>query len=196
MWIGAFTSTTGTWMQMVAESWLVLSLTGSAFYLGLTGFLGELPMILFSLVGGVVADRVERRKMLLGSQYVQMTCAFILTVLVYFGWVRIHHLLILVFIVGTARSFGAPAYQALIPNLVNRETLANAIALNSIQFNLARVLGPLLAGLALASCRRHALLRAQRPFFSGRDCQPLHDPVVFPSGADDRLRLVRHAKRL
>ncbi len=151
MWIGAFTSTTGTWMQMVAESWLVLSLTGSAFYLGLTGFLGELPLILFSLVGGVVADRFERRKMLLGSQYVQMTCAFILTVLVYFGWVRIHHLLILVFIVGTARSFGAPAYQALIPNLVSRETLANAIALNSIQFNLARVLGPLLAGAALAS---------------------------------------------
>jgi len=150
MWIGAFTSTTGTWMQMVAESWLVLSLTGSAFYLGLTGFLGELPLILFSLVGGVVADRVERRKMLLGSQYVQMTCAFILTILVYFGWVRIHHLLILVFIVGTARSFGAPAYQALVPNLVNRETLANAIALNSIQFNLARVLGPLLAGAALA----------------------------------------------
>lgn len=150
MWIGAFTSTTGTWMQMVAESWLVLSLTGSAFYLGLTGFLGELPLILFSLVGGVVADRVERRKMLLGSQYVQMTCAFILTVLVYFGWVRIEHLLVLVFIVGTARSFGAPAYQALIPNLVNRDTLANAIALNSIQFNLARVLGPLLAGAALA----------------------------------------------
>jgi len=150
MWFGAFTSTTGTWMQMVAESWLVLSLTGSAFYLGLTGFLGELPLILFSLVGGVVADRVERRKMLLGSQYVQMTCAFVLTILVYFGWVRIHHLLILVFIVGTARSFGAPAYQALIPNLVNRDTLANAIALNSIQFNLARVLGPLAAGAALA----------------------------------------------
>jgi MFS family permease len=150
MWMGAFTSTTGTWMQMVAESWLVLSLTGSAFYLGLTGFLGELPLILFSLVGGVVADRVERRKMLLGSQYVQMTCAFILTILVAFGWVRIQHLLILVFIVGTARSFGAPAYQALIPNLVKRETLANAIALNSIQFNLARVLGPLLAGVALA----------------------------------------------
>ncbi|RPI19897.1 MAG: MFS transporter [Acidobacteria bacterium] len=151
MWLGAFTSTTGTWMQMVAESWLVLSMTGSAFYLGLTGFLGEMPMILFSLLGGVVADRVERRKMLLGSQYVQMTCAFILTFLVYFGLVRIPHLLILVFIVGTARSFGGPAYQALIPNLVEREALANAIALNSIQFNLARVLGPLLAGATFAA---------------------------------------------
>jgi MFS family permease len=151
MWFGAFTSTTGTWMQLVAESWLVLSLTGSAFYLGLTGFLGELPMLLFSLLGGVIADRMERRKMLLASQYVQMACAFILTILVYFGWVQVSHLLILVFIVGTARSFGGPAYQALVPNLVPRDTLANAIALNSIQFNLARVLGPLFAGLALAT---------------------------------------------
>ncbi|HXK62719.1 MAG TPA: MFS transporter, partial [Acidobacteriota bacterium] len=151
MWLGAFTSTTGTWMQMVAESWIVLSMTNSALYLGLTGFLGEIPLLLFSLVGGVVADRVERRKMLLGSQYVQMTCAFILTFLVYFDWVKISHLLILVFVVGTARSFGGPAYQALIPNLVGREVLANAIALNSIQFNLARVLGPLLAGSALAA---------------------------------------------
>jgi MFS family permease len=151
MWFGAFTSTTGTWMQLVAESWLVLSLTGSAFYLGFTAFLGELPMLLFSLLGGVIADRTDRRKMLLASQYVQMACAFILTILVYFGWIQVYHLLILVFIVGTARSFGGPAYQALVPNLVPRDTLPNAIALNSIQFNLARVLGPLFAGLALAT---------------------------------------------
>jgi len=151
VWMGAFASTTGTWMQMVAEAWLVLSLTGSAFYLGLTGFLGELPLLLFSLVGGVVADRSERRKALLGSQYVQMGCAFVLTALVALGRVRIEHLLALVFIVGTARSFGGPAYQALLPELVPRETVPNAIALNSIQFNLARVLGPLLAGAALAT---------------------------------------------
>lgn len=151
MWLGAFTSTTGTWMQMVAESWLVLSLTGSAFYLGFTGFLGELPLLLFSLIGGVVADRVERRKLLLVSQYVQMLCAFVLTALVYLDVIQVPHLLLVVFIVGTARSFGGPAYQALLPNLVPRESLANAIALNSIQFNLARVLGPLLAGLALAA---------------------------------------------
>jgi len=149
MWFGAFTSTTGTWMQMVAESWLVLNLTGSAFYLGLTGFLGELPILLFSLIGGVAADRAERRKMLLASQYVQMACAFILTFLVYFEMIRIEYLLILVFTVGTARSFGGPAYQALIPSLVKHEALPNAIALNSIQFNLARVIGPLVAGLAL-----------------------------------------------
>lgn len=151
MWIGAFTSTTGTWMQIVAQSWTVLNLTGSAFYLGLTGFSAELPIILFSLVGGVVADRIDRRKLLLASQYVQMSCAFVLTALVYFGWIRIWHFLALVFAAGTAQAFGGPAYQALIPGLVRREDLPNAIALNSIQFNLARVVGPLLAGAVLAS---------------------------------------------
>ncbi len=151
MWSGAFTSTTGTWMQNVAQSWLVLSMTGSAFYLGLIGFLGDLPILLFSLVGGVVADRIDRRKLLLGSQYTQMICAFILAALVLLGWVRVWHMLVLVFIVGTAQSFGGPAYQALIPGLVKREDLPNAIALNSIQFNLARVIGPLLAGVTLAA---------------------------------------------
>jgi predicted MFS family arabinose efflux permease len=151
LWLGAFTSTTGTWMQIVAESWLVLSLTGSAFYLGLTGFLGELPVVLFSLIGGVVADRAERRRLLLGSQYVQMAAAFILTFLVWFDFIQVWHLLLFVFITGTARSFGGPAYQALIPGLVPRAHLHNAIALNSIQFNLARMMGPLIAGAALAS---------------------------------------------
>ena len=151
MWSGAFTSTTGTWMQNVAQSWLVLEMTGSAFYLGLIGFLGDLPILLFSLVGGVVADRFDRRKLLLGSQYTQMTSAFILTALVLFHHVRIWHILALVVVSGTGQSFGGPAYQALIPGLVKREDVPNAIALNSIQFNLARVIGPLLAGVALAA---------------------------------------------
>lgn len=149
MWFGAFTSTTGTWTQQIAEAWLVLSLTNSAFYLGLTAFLGQLPFILFTLVGGATADRIDRRKLLLASQYVQMTNALILTVLVFTGWIRIWHFLVLVFITGTAQAFGGPAYQALIPGLVDRKDLPNAIALNSIQFNLARVIGPLLAGLLM-----------------------------------------------
>lgn len=151
VWTGAFTSTTGTWMQNVAQSWLVFSLTGSAFYLGFIGFLSDLPILLFSLVGGVVADRLDRRKLLLGSQYVQMTAAFILTALVLLEWVRIWHIMLLVFMVGTAQSFGGPAYQALIPGLVKREDVPNAIALNSIQFNLARVIGPALAGITFAA---------------------------------------------
>ena len=150
LWFGAFTSTTGTWMQQVAEAWVVLSLTGSAFYLGLTAFLGQLPIILFTLVGGVIADRIDRRKLLLGSQYVQMATALTLTLLIYFEWIQIWHFLVLVFVVGTAQAFGGPAYQALIPGLVKKEDLPNAIALNSIQFNLARVFGPLLAGTVLA----------------------------------------------
>jgi MFS family permease len=153
MWAGAFTSTTGTWMQSVAQAWLVLEMTGSrsAFFLGLLGFLGDLPIMLFSLIGGVVADRIDRRKILLGSQYVQMTCAIILTLLVYFKVVHISHMLILVFVAGTAMSFGGPAYQALIPGLVERKVVPNAVALNSIQFNLARVIGPLIAGVTMVA---------------------------------------------
>lgn len=151
LWLGAFTSTTGNWMQLVAQSWLVLQLTSSPFYLGLVGFLGQLPIILFTLVGGVFADRFERRKLLLVSQYVQMAVAIVLTVLVYLDIVRIGHFLILVFIAGSAQAFGGPAYQALIPTLVKREDVPNAVALNSIQFNLARVVGPIAAGAAFAS---------------------------------------------
>jgi len=102
-------------------------------------------------VGGVVADRIDRRRLLLSSQYVQMVSAFILTALVWAGWVHVWHMLILAFVVGTAQSFGGPAYQALIPGLVPRDNLPNAIAMNSIQFNLARVVGPLLAGVTLAA---------------------------------------------
>ena len=151
MWSGAFTSTTGTWMQQVAQSWLVLELTGSAFYLGLVGFLADLPILLFTLVGGVVADRIDRRKLLLGSQYTQMLTALVLTLLVVFDQIRIWHILVLVFIAGTGQSFGGPAYAALVPGLVKREDVPNAIALNSIQFNLARLVGPLLAAAVLAA---------------------------------------------
>lgn len=150
MWSGAFTSTTGTWMQTVAQSWLVLEMTGSAFYLGLIGFLGDLPILLFSLIGGVAADRFDRRKLLLGSQYIQMTSAFILTALVLLHRVHVWHMLVLVFISGIGQSFGGPAYQALIPGLVKREDVPNAIALNSIQFNLARTIGPWLASATFA----------------------------------------------
>jgi MFS family permease len=151
LWAGAFTSTTGSWMQLVAQSWLVLELTKSPFYLGLTGFLGQLPHILFSLLGGALADRIERRRLLLYSQYAQMATAGILTILVLLDWIEVWHLLSLVFVAGTAQAFGGPAYQALIPGLVPRKDLPNAVALNSIQFNLARVVGPLLAALALAT---------------------------------------------
>ncbi|HTR34884.1 MAG TPA: MFS transporter [Bryobacteraceae bacterium] len=150
MWFGACTSSIGTLMQTFAQAWLVLQLSGSSFLLGLDSFLGSIPIVLFSLVGGVFADRTERQKLLLGSQFVQMACAFFLATLFATGVVKIWHILALSFIVGTAQSFGGPAYSALIPTLVKTEDLPNAIALNSIQFNVARVLGPTLGGVALA----------------------------------------------
>lgn len=151
MWLGACTSTIGTFVQQFAQSWLVYDLTKNPLYLGLDLFLGQLPIILFSLVGGVFADRMDRRKMLLASQYIQMICAFALTALFLTRSVRIWEILSLSFIVGLGQSFGGPAYSALLPTLVPAEDLANAIAMNSIQFNLARVLGPALGGLAYAT---------------------------------------------
>src|SRR5277367_4024500 len=149
MWIGACTSSIGTAMQQMAQSWLVLQLSKSAFFLGLDSFLGTIPIVLFSLLGGVFADRTQRQKLLLGSQYVQLSCAFFLMILFATGVVKFWHILILSFILGTAQSFGGPAYQALIPSLVKPVDLPNAVALNSIQFNLARVIGPMLGALAL-----------------------------------------------
>ncbi len=148
MWAGAFTSSVGTWMQEVAQNWLILTMTGSAFLLGLDAFLGDAPYLLFSLFGGVMADRVDRRRILLRSQYVQMASAALLAVLLLAHGVQVWMILTLSFVVGLAQSFGGPAYQALVPTLVDREDLPNAVALNSIQFNLARVIGPVLAGVA------------------------------------------------
>jgi len=136
-------------MQKLAQSWLVLEISNSPFLLGFDAFLGELPILLFSLLGGVAADRADRRRLLLASQLTQMTAAFLLAGLIAGGVVRVWHILGLSFVVGLAQAFGGPAYQALLPSLVKTEDLSNAIALNSIQFNLARVIGPMLGGLAL-----------------------------------------------
>ena len=151
LWCGAFVSTVGTWMQKVAQSWLVFTLTGSAFLLGFDSFLGDVPILLFSLIGGVVADRMDRRRLLLTSQYLQMAFALTLAALIYFDRVSVWHILLLSFLTGTAQAFGGPAYQSLIPTLVEKKDISNAIALNSIQFNLARIIGPVVAGLAFTA---------------------------------------------
>jgi MFS family permease len=153
LWLGALTSSIGTWMQKVAQAWLIVTLTGSssAFYLGLDSFAGEVPILLFTLIGGVVADRRDRRHMMLTSQVVQMTVAFILATLIITGAIKVWMVVTLSFISGCGQAFGGPAYQSLIPTLVGKEHLPNAVALNSIQFNLARVIGPIVAGVALAS---------------------------------------------
>ena len=154
-WIGACTSSIGTWMQIVAQNWLIVSLTNSSpFFLGLDAFLQQLPIILFSLVGGVFADRYDRRRTLLVSQVIQMATSGTLALLMYLRIVEIWEVLALSFVTGCAQSFGGPAYQSLIPSLVDQKDLPNAVALNSIQFNVARVLGPLAFSLTLAAFQR------------------------------------------
>lgn len=157
VWLAALGSTIGTWMQKFAQSLLVFDLTNSNFYLGLDTFLGELPILLFMLIGGVIADRYDRRRLLTWSQYVQATTAFALAGLLFLGRVEIWHVLALSFLTGCAQAFGGPAYQSLLPSLVPRRDLPNAIALNSAQFNLSRVLGPMggtaiLISVGMATC--------------------------------------------
>ena len=149
LWLAAFSSAVGTWMQRFAQQWLILTLTGSAFFLGLDAFLGELPLLLFTLIGGVVADRYDRRHLLMASQAVQMACALTLTTIVFLDVTRVRYILALSFTTGLAQAFGGPAFQSIIPSLVPRKTLPNAVALNSIQFNLAQMIGPLFGGLVL-----------------------------------------------
>jgi MFS family permease len=153
-WFGACTSSIGSWTQTSAQNWMVVSLTGSAFFLGLDSFLQQLPIMLLTLIGGVLADRRDRRRTLLGSQYLQMSSAIALGLLAYWQVVTIWHILVLSFVTGLAQAFGGPAYQALIPSLVDKKDLPNAVAFNSIQVNIARVLGPLVFGVTIAAFAR------------------------------------------
>ena len=175
-------------MQRFAQQWLILTLTGSAFFLGLNTFLGELPLLLFTLIGGVIADRHDRRHLLIASQSVQMICAVTLTTLVFLDAVQIHDILGLSFVAGVAQAFGAPAFQSMIPSLVPRSTLPNAVAVNSIQFNLAQLVGPLIGGVVLASLgmvacfglnglsvsRRHRRSRFHAPSGASSQHTPAH----------------------
>jgi MFS family permease len=150
-WIGAFVSNIGAWMQNVAQGWLVLELTDSAFMLGLVGFAGSLPWLVLLLVGGVYADRLDRRRLLIRANLAMMACAAVLTALTWTGTVRIWHVFALSLASGSAIALAAPAFQAFLHDLVGRRDLQNAIALNSAQFNLSRVVGPSLAGLTLGA---------------------------------------------
>ncbi|HZE25060.1 MAG TPA: MFS transporter [Blattabacteriaceae bacterium] len=149
-WTGNFLSNIGTWMQNIAQGWLVLQLTNSAFWLGVVGFAASFPILLFALIGGVIADHVNKRKMLMVTQSAMMTFAFIMAALAYFKIINVNEIIFLALGTGIAMSLNTPTYQALVPQLVPREDLTNAIALNSAQFNMSRVLGPTLGGFAMA----------------------------------------------
>ena len=148
-WSGNFLSNIGTWMQNVAQGWLVLLITNSAFWLGVVGFAGSIPFLIFTLFGGVVADRADKRRLLIVTQTVMMILAFLLAALAWFKLITIWEIAAIAFLNGVAMSMNAPSYQALVPRLVKREDLTNAIALNSAQFNMSRILGPSLGGYAM-----------------------------------------------
>jgi MFS family permease len=148
-WSGNFLSNIGTWMQNVAQGWLVLELTNSAFWLGVVGFAGSIPFLFFTLFGGVIADRVNKRRLLLVTQTVMMILAFLLAALAWFKQINVWGVATIAFLNGVAMAMNAPSYQALVPRLVRREDLTNAIALNSAQFNMSRILGPTLGGYAM-----------------------------------------------
>jgi len=149
-WTGNFLSNIGTWMQNLALGWQILVMTNSPFLLGLNGFLGTLPSLVFSLPGGAIADRLNRRKLMLITQTSMALLALALALLTSFHIIRIGEILAISFLTGLASALNNPAYQALVPMLVDKEDLPNAISLNSIQFNLARVIGPMFGGIALA----------------------------------------------
>jgi MFS family permease len=138
-------------MQNVAQGWLVLELTNSAFWLGVVGFAGAIPFLLFMLFGGVIADRVDKRRLLLVTQSAMMILAFILAALAWLKVITVWEVALLAFLNGTAMAINNPSYQAMVPKVVYREDLTNAIALNSAQFNMSRILGPTLGGYAMAA---------------------------------------------
>ena len=156
-WIGAFLSNIGTWMQAVAQGWLVLQLTDSSFWLGFDGFMATVPGFFLTLAGGVFADLVDRRRLLRYTQIVAGLAAFALAILVSTHYVNLYLVLGFSFVTGCCMAIAGPSYQAMTYDLVGREDLANAVALNSTQFQLSRVVGPVAAALGfkffgLAGC--------------------------------------------
>src|SRR6266852_3078219 len=149
-WFGQLISLIGTWMQSIGQAWLVLELTHSAWLLGVVGALQFLPVMLLSLFGGVLADRLPKRKVLLFTQSFAMLQATILWILVATGHVQIWEVLVLASLLGLTNSIDMPTRQAFVVEMVGREDLPNAIALNSSVFNMARVVGPGLGGLIIA----------------------------------------------
>jgi MFS family permease len=150
-WAGNFLSNIGTWMQNIAQGWLVLKLTNSGFWLGFIGFAASFPFLVVTMFGGVIADRLNRRRLLLATQSAMMLLAFVMAYLTWAKIITVGWLAGLACLNGIAMALNAPSYQAMVPQLVPRDDLPNAIALNSAQFNMSRVVGPTLGGYAMAA---------------------------------------------
>jgi MFS family permease len=150
LWSGALISNIGTWLQAVAQGWLVLQLANSAFLLGTVNAVGNLPVMTLTLYGGVLADQLDRRALLIVAQSTIMVLTLIMAVLTAVHAINVGWLLILVLLIGIASALSSPAWQSFVGDLVPKTSLMNAIALNSAQFNVARVVGPALAGTLIA----------------------------------------------
>ena len=148
--IGQLISLIGTWMQMVAQSWLVLKLTNSSLMLGVVSFASFMPIVLVALFAGVVVDHVDRRRLIIGAQTLLMISAFVLAGLTWAGVVKVEYVIALAALNGFVSSFDMPGRQAFVVEMVGREDLPNAISLNSMIFNGARMIGPAIAGMSLA----------------------------------------------
>jgi MFS family permease len=147
---GQLISLIGTWMQSVAQSWLVYRLTGSALLLGSVGFASQIPVFLFAPLGGITADRFNRRHIVIGTQVASMVLAFILAALTLLHKVQVWHVFVLAALLGIVNAFDIPGRQSFLVDMVGKEDLMNAIALNSSMFNGARVIGPAIAGILVA----------------------------------------------
>jgi predicted MFS family arabinose efflux permease len=150
LWAGAFLSTIGTWVQDVALAWIIHTRIGDPLYLGVRAFAADVPLLAFMLLGGAVADRVDRRRILLTSQTLQMSFALVLGFLWSIDRLGIEAILLVAFLTGLAQSQSAPTYQAVLTSVVPPAHIPNAVALNSLQFNLSRAIGPVIAGALLA----------------------------------------------
>jgi MFS family permease len=149
-WLGMFVSLVGTWIQTVAQSWLVFALTNSAFLLGVVGFLGSIPIFGLSLFGGVLADRMNKRNILIFTQAAFMLLAFLLAVLTQFKFITPAQIMLIALLNGVIMAFDAPARQSIVAELVGKEHLFNAITLNSVAFNSSRIIGPAIAGVLIS----------------------------------------------
>jgi MFS family permease len=150
LWAGAFLSTIGTWTQDVALNWLIHSRFQNPLFLGLRSFVAEAPLLAFMLIGGALADRNDRRRILLTSQSIQMLLAASLLVLALTDTLGLGAILVIAFLTGLAQSQSAPTYQAVLTSIVPTRQIPRAVALNSLQFNLSRAIGPVIAGVLLA----------------------------------------------
>ncbi len=150
-WLGQLVSQMGTWVQRVAQAWLVLTLTDSPLALGTVTALQFLPILCFSLVGGMLADRVPKRRLLLVTQSLMACQALLLAALTAFGVIRLWHIYALAFFLGLVNALDNPARQSFVPELVGRGQVPNAVALNSMVFNVSRILGPSIGGFGVAA---------------------------------------------